>query len=241
MNLLDAAIEIATRGAEVIDQTAPPMPEYTGIVQLGKPSDALKAARSKMAQNEKEALSGLNKKLASLKTQIEEERAVVAGADVDAAQAIKSGTETRESLATKRANASVSMELIADLENQVEDVKYQIQRDRARFSTMRERMMNWAQNIEIATRSYQIDCIQGRDRLRSEKYGRTMNNLLSFRVFATEHLGPELTQQLEEAITTNPIPPTLIECLFENMTPADQRKYADHKPTKTIIESGDAA
>lgn len=230
MNLLNAAIEIATQGVKVVDQTAPPMPEYTGQVSLGKPSEAMKAARAKLQQNEKDALVELKERLESLRSQIDEEKAVVAAADVDAAKAIKAGTETRESLATKRANASVSMELIHDLENQVEDVKHDMQRERGRLSTIRDRLMNWATNLEIATRSYQIDCIQGRDKLRAEKYGRTMNNLLAFRVFAAEHLGEELAEQLEASITTNPVPSSLIGCLFQNMSPKDQKKYAEHNP-----------
>ena len=241
MNLLEAAIEIATKGADVVDQTAVPMPEYRGTVELGRPSDAMKAAREKLSQNERDALSSLKERIEALTAQIAEEQQVIKDADVDAAKAIKAGTETRESLATKRANASISIELIADLEMQKADVRDQYDRERHRLGRIRDRLMGWAQNIEVATRSFQIDCIQGKDRLQIEKYGRAMSNLLSFRAYAIEHLGEELAAELEEAITTNPIPPTLVECLFENMATRDREKYAEHEPTTTIIESGETA
>lgn len=232
--LLTAVTEIATSSVE--DQTSAALPDFTGMVNLGKPGEALKETRKVLQQRVDEGTAALVAEMESLEQQIEDEESIVRAANVDAAKAIKEGTETRESLATKRANASVSAELIMDLEDRLNVAKQQHQKERKRLLDRGSRLISWARSMQQATAAFQIDWIQGRDKLQLEKYRRQMNQLVAFTKYAHELLDdhdPELAEQLVEEVTTRYVPASLEEILMTQMPEEDRAKYEN--------KEGDAA
>ena len=242
-SLLSAVVE-TMESSNVSSIADVPMPHFDATVNLGTPSEALKKAKADLDRQEKEAVVDIEARIADVRESIKSEEDVINAGDYDINTEMAKPDFDRDALAQRRAAAEVAIEVREVKRRELENLKDERDQIVTRMRSRSNRLMEWLRNTEVATRAQQISFIRqngGTERLNAEKTERSFSNLLSLKKFAAEVLGEELAAEVVESITTFPIPATYEEVLWAQLTTHGKRRFEDHQPLATMLNTtGDA-
>lgn len=235
-NLLVQAVEqIFTGHSERSREPVTPAPDLPSQVRLGKPGEAVRAVRARLAELKAEDQKELQEKLKAVKAEIKAEKEVAAAGDFNLKAEMEKGT-SREELSQKRAAAEIAFEIVAIRESEAEQIQDEIDRISRTWNTKSTSTMNSIQNIQANYMGYlQVFCGGDKSglRLHADKQERAYKNLLTTEESMRKLLKDEqLVTDVMAEITTFEIPSSYQELLWDFLTERSQAQLEGYEPTK---------
>lgn len=234
-DLLALAVEQIMGSAK---ESAPPVvPELDrpNRLHIGKPGEALKRVRKRITDLRDEEQTELKAKADKLREEIKSERDIASRGDFDLKAELDKGT-SRKKLAEMRAAGDIATGIVNIREDELDDVRDEIDRIGRRWTTKNQQAMGSIQSIQAAYLAY-LQAYCGGDRhqirLNPERQVRAYRTLLTTEESLRKLLKDEqLVTDLMEEITTLEIPSSYQALLWGFLTERDQAQFEGYEPTK---------
>ena len=207
-SLLASAVELLSRDFREVAGGVPEVPELAEPthINLGVPSETHKAVRARLKELEEADVEALKEQEAELRAACKAENEIVENGIFDAAQELANGVDRAE-LTQRRAEAEVAKDVLAAKQREHAQVVAQIQKVHKKWGSTGQRLMPWAEKIEVATRSTAVDFIRGGYKTFPERQRTAFMGLQRFQDYANEVLQDEqLVQDWIDEMTALDIP-----------------------------------
>jgi hypothetical protein len=213
-------------------------------VYLGKPGEAIKAVRARLAELKAAEQAELQERVKELREEIAAEKEIAASGDFDLKTELKKGT-SREELAQMRAAGEIAHGVVAIKIEELEDVNEQIDLISKKWATKTTQAISSIQRVEATYMSY-LQAFCGGDRqgikLNPERQARALNALTSTEASLRATLDDDdLVDSVMAEITTLDIPDNYVDLLWFFITDRDKREHFNNeKPTINYTTDKDA-
>ena len=237
-SLMTSVVSIL-QGGEAIqptnDAVVPEVAENTSL-NLGKPPAVLKEVRARLDAIHKADKADLVEKRADLTAKKNAELAIVKEGETSVSSLMEQG-KTREEIIAARSASSVAQELAMGLEREIDTIDDQIELINRTFQTRRDRVVRSLQNLEISTKAWLIDYVQGGNvnRLNPDRSLRAYGQLLTTEQFLKEALDDDdLAARAILACGVFTCPTNVWETLFAVMSQRNRDEFADDQPEAVL-------
>lgn len=237
-SLMTSVVSILAGGEAVqpaSDVVVPEAAENTSL-NLGKPPPVMKEVRARLDDLHKAEKAELVDQRADLVTQRDAELAIVKEGETSVSSLMEQG-KTREQIIEARSASSVAHELAMGLERQIDAIDDQIELIDKAFSSKRERVIRSLQNLEISTKAWLIDFVQGGNvnRLNPDRSLRAYRQLLATEGFIRETLqDDDLAARALVACGTFTCPTNAWQTIFALMTQRNRNEFEDDTPEAVL-------
>lgn len=235
-NLLSSAVQhILGKDPEPVGNIIPEIPNHSGQIHLGKPGEAAKRVRERLAELKKQDQAELHAEADALKAEIKAEKQIAADGDFDLKTEIEKGTP-REKLAEMRAAADLAHEVIAIREEALDTVNDRLELMTKNWTRIGTQIKTTMENIQSSYMVY-LQAYCGGDRtvikLNPDRPVRAMKALITGEQMLRERLkDDELVDDLMTELTTFDIPSDYPSLLWHFTTARDRKEqFNDTQPT----------
>ena len=235
-NLLSSAVQhILGKDPEPVSEIIPELSGHSGQVALGKPGEAQKRVRERLAELRKEDQAELHAEADELKAEIATEKETAAKGNFDLKTELDKGT-SRAELAEMRAAADLAHEVVSIREDELDTVNDRLELIGKNWGRISSQIKSTMESIQSSYMIY-LQAYCGGDRsvykLNPDRPPRALRALISGEQMLRGRLkDDELVDDLMTELTTFEVPPNYQSLLWTFITARDkQEQFDDTQPT----------